>query len=245
MADVKRTTVKDELLVVGAGGLGCAVLPLLAAEGWALTVWDDDHVSLSNLQRQVLFRDEDLGKPKAEIAAKRVRALVPGARITPKVGRLSPENIAGEVGASRLVLDGSDNFATRFLVNDACVLERTPLIHGGILRFLGQVMAIVPGRTACYRCLFEAPPPEGSVPSCAEAGVLGALCGVVGAAMVEAASALLRGEAAEGGLLLYDALAARQRFVPLERDPGCAVCGDTPQITALEPEHYQSAEVVA
>lgn len=231
---MQKMTESGRLLVVGAGGLGCSLLPLLAAEGLEIELWDDDLVSLSNLQRQLLFRDVDIGKAKAEVAAERVEALLPGAKIRPRLERLTPENALEAVAAASLVLDGSDNFPTRFLVNDACVLSQTALVHGGILRFLGQVMTVLPGVTPCYRCLFEAPPPEGSVPSCAEAGVLGALCGVVASSMAEAALELLQGRRPEGGLLVHDALLGKERWLPLERDAGCRVCGDCPEITSLE-----------
>lgn len=227
-----------DVLVIGAGGLGCSVLPLLAAAGVSMRLVDDDVVSIGNLQRQLLYREEDVGRPKVEVAAARISRLCPGARIEPIRGRIAVENAFRLLEGVRLVVDGSDNFATRFLVNDACVLADTPLVHGAILRFTGQVLTVVPGQTACYRCLFEAPPPEGSVPSCAEAGVLGALCGVVGGWMARAARQILAGERPEGGLLVYDALAPRVRRVGLRRDEGCAVCGASPTIRRLEPVHY-------
>ena len=226
------------VLVIGAGGLGSSVLPLLARAGVPLVLLDDDVVSLSNLQRQLLFRTEDIGRPKVEAAAARLRELAPGVQVAPRRERLTTENALALVSGARLVVDGSDNFATRFLANDACVLSGTPLVHGGILRFTGQVLSVLPGATACYRCLFEAPPPEGSVPSCAEAGVLGALCGMVGSWMAEAALRILAGEAPRPGLLVYDALDGRVRRVGLGRDPGCAVCGDAPAIARLDPAHY-------
>lgn len=226
------------IVVIGAGGLGSSVLPLLAGAGVPLVVLDDDVVSLSNLQRQLLFRTEDVGRPKVEAAAARLHELHPGVRIEPRAERLTTENALALVGSAQLVVDGSDNFATRFLANDACVLTGTPLVHGGILRFTGQVLSVIPGETACYRCLFEAPPPDGSVPSCAEAGVLGALCGAVGSWMAEAALQLLAGGKPRPGLLVYDALDGRVRRVGLGRDPACAVCGDTPDLLRLDPARY-------
>ncbi|HWV39660.1 MAG TPA: HesA/MoeB/ThiF family protein [Vulgatibacter sp.] len=233
---------KKRALVIGAGGLGCAVLPLLARQGVEAVVLDDDTVSLSNLQRQLLFGTADLGRPKAEVAAERVRALVPGASIDARMERLTPERALELLAGVDVVVDGSDNFPTRFLVNDACVISGTPLVHGAILRFTGQVMAISPRETACYRCLFEAPPPAGVVPSCAEAGVLGALCGIVGAWMVWSALALLSGTETQDGLIVHDALAGSTRLVGLRRDPACAVCGDAPSIRTLTPERYVEAE---
>lgn len=239
------TVAQEGVLVVGAGGLGCSVLPLLAAAGIPATVVDDDVVSLSNLQRQLLFRTADVGRPKAEVAAARLAEMFPGARIEPRVARLGVDDALRWVGRARLVLDGSDNFATRFLLNDACVLAGRPLVHGAILRFTGQVLAVVPGATGCYRCLFEGPPPEGSVPSCAEAGVLGALCGRVGAWMAEAAFRILRGEPRPAGLLVHDALAGTTRRIGLPRDPRCTVCGERPAIRSLDEANYRPPSCAA
>jgi len=228
-----------DALVIGAGGLGCATLPLLAATGARIHLLDDDVVSLSNLQRQLLFRTEDVGRSKAEAAAERVCSLVPGARIRIGTGRITAENALELVGDAAVVLDGSDNFPTRFLVNDACVLAGTPLVHGGILRFTGQVLAVLPGQSACYRCLFEEAPPAGAVPSCAEAGVLGALCGLVGATMAQAAAQILEGRRDLGDtLVVHDALRGTTRPVALRRDPGCAVCGVAPEIRELREARY-------
>lgn len=230
---------KKRALVIGAGGLGCAVLPLLARAGCAIRLLDDDTVSLSNLQRQLLYGTADLGRPKAEAAAERVRALVPGASIEARLERLTPGTAPDLLRDVDVVVDGSDNFPTRFLVNDACVLAGIPLVHGAILRFTGQVMSIAPGETACYRCLFEEAPPAGLVPSCAEAGVLGALCGIVGAWMAWSAAAILAGGDAGDGLIVHDALAGTTRVVGLGRDPACAVCGDAPAIRSLDPARYE------
>ncbi|HLV59779.1 MAG TPA: HesA/MoeB/ThiF family protein [Fredinandcohnia sp.] len=228
----------ETVIVVGAGGLGCAVLPSLARLGRPIRVYDDDRVSLGNLQRQILFATADVGRPKAEVAAERVLALVPGARIEARVERLGVANLPAVLAEAALVVDGSDNFPTRFLVNDACVLAGVPLVHGGILRFTGQVMTVLPGRTACYRCLFEDLPPAGAVPSCAEAGVLGALCGIVGARMVEEARAILEGRPRGDALWVHDARNHRSRIVPLHRDLECAVCGEAPTIERLEAARY-------
>lgn len=233
---------KDEVLVVGAGGLGCATLPLLAARGIPVVVYDDDVVSLSNLQRQLLFRTEDVGRKKVEVAVERVRALVPGARIRGVAAKLTAATAEAAIEEAALVLDGSDNLPTRFLVNDACVLVRRPLVHGGILRFQGQVLAIVPGRTPCYRCLFEDLPPRGAVPSCSEAGVLGALCGVVGARMVEEALAVLAGEEVGGRIWIHDAATGASRWAGIGRDPACASCGEVPSIVALDEARYVERE---
>ena len=233
------------VLVIGAGGLGCSVLPLLAAADVPILLLDDDVVSLSNLQRQLLFRTADVGRPKVEAAAARLMEMNPGLRIEARTGRLDTDDALELVGGARLVLDGTDNFATRFLANDACVLTGTPLVHGAILRFTGQVLTVRPGHGGCYRCLFEAPPPEGSVPSCAEAGVLGALCGMVGSWMAEAAMRLLAGEEPAPGLLVHDAFDGRSRRIALPRDPACAVCGDAPTGRRLDPSHYVAPSCAA
>lgn len=230
---------KGWVIVVGAGGLGCATLPLLAAQGLPIRVFDDDVVSLDNLQRQLLFRTADVGRPKVEVAEERLRQLFPGVRVEGRAERLGPETLLEVLEDAALVLDGSDNFPTRFLMNDACVIAGRPLVHGGILRFSGQVMTILPGESACYRCLFEDLPPQGAVPSCSEAGVLGALCGIVGARMVEEARSVLRGEGRGDRLWVHDARAGKSRLVPLGRDEGCAVCGDAPEITELDASRYQ------
>lgn len=229
------------VIVVGAGGLGCAVLPLLAAQGRAIRVYDDDRVGLDNLQRQILFRTSDVGRPKVEVAVERLRHLLPGVRVEGREERLDASNLRAVLSEAALVVDGSDNFPTRFLVNDACILAGVPLVHGGILRFTGQVMTIRPGETACYRCLFEDLPPAGAVPSCSEAGVLGALCGIVGARMAEEARAVLEGRPRGGELWVHDARRQTSRIVPLGRDEGCAVCGDAPTIVELEAGRYVEA----
>lgn len=230
-------------LLIGAGGLGSPVSLALARAGVGLVVLDDDVVSLSNLQRQVLFRTADVGRPKAEVAARRLAAAVPGARVRAVHGRFTPATALDLTRGVDLVVDGSDNFPTRFLANDACVLAGRPLVHGGILGFTGQTLLVVPGASACYRCLFEAPPPAGSVPSCAEAGVLGALCGAVGGLMAGLAVRALAGDRSGAGVLtVLDALAGRTRAVAIGRDPGCAVCGDAPTIRTLEAERYREPE---
>ncbi len=227
------------VLLIGAGGLGSPVALALARAGAGLVILDDDVVSLSNLQRQVLFRTEDVGLPKAEVAAGRLAAVAPGARVRAVRGRFTAETALDLARAADLVVDGSDNFPTRFLANDACVLAGTPLVHGGILGFTGQTLLVDPGTSACYRCLFEAPPPAGSVPSCAEAGVLGALCGTVGGLMAGLAVRALGGDRATASVLtVLDVLGGRTRTVRIGRDPGCAVCGREPSIRTLEADRY-------
>jgi molybdopterin/thiamine biosynthesis adenylyltransferase len=214
-------------LVVGAGGLGGPAALVLAAAGARLVVVDDDAVESSNLNRQPLFGEADLGARKAVAAARRLSRLFPAARVEAIDGRFTPGNAGDLVRRADVVVDGSDNFATKFLANDAAVAAGRPLVHGGVLRYTAQVLTVVPGTTSCLRCLFEAPPQEGTVPSCAEAGVLGALAGFAGALMGAEAVRLLGGErgAHAGRLLVYEARAARARTVRVPRREGCPACG--------------------
>lgn len=169
------------VLVVGAGGLGTPVLQYLCAAGVGhITLYDHDVVERSNLQRQPLFRTDDLGKPKAEVAARALDGLNPDCTIDPRTKKLTGRNIKKAVESTHLTVEGSDNFETKFLVNDACVRAEIPVVIGGILRHRGHVLSVLPGDSPCYRCLFEGPPPEGKVPDCSEAGVLGPLAGTIG-----------------------------------------------------------------
>ncbi len=219
------------VLVVGAGGLGSPAALYLAAAGVGrIGLVDFDVVDLSNLQRQVLFSDADLGRPKVEAAAERLAALNPQVEIEPQRTRVGLGNVAGLVGDYDLVVDGTDNFPTRYLVHDACYYAGKPYVYGSIFRFDGQASLFLGGRGPCYRCLFPEPPPAGSVPSCAEAGVLGVLPGLIGS--IQAAEALkwllAAGESLLGRLLLVEALGMRFREIALRRDPGCPLCGEHP-----------------
>jgi molybdopterin/thiamine biosynthesis adenylyltransferase len=222
------TTLKAKsAVVVGAGGLGGPALLALAAAGVGrLVVVDGDAVETSNLARQPLFGEADLGARKAVAAAARLRRLFPAVEVEAHDLRLGAENAAFLASRGDVLLDGSDNFETKFLANDAALAAGRPLVHGGVLRYTAQLLTVVPGSTGCLRCLFEAPPPEGSVPSCAEAGVLGALAGFAGALMGAEAVRLLVGErgAYAGRLLVYEARGARSRSVPVRRRERCAGC---------------------
>ncbi len=223
------------VLVVGAGGLGSPVILYLAAAGiGTIGVVDDDTVDLSNLQRQVLHVTDRVGRPKADSAAQAVAALNPDVRVVPIRARLDKDNIRAILADYQVVADGSDNFPTRFLVNDACRLEGRTLISAAILRFDGQLSTFRPGGP-CYRCIYREPPPEGQIPSCAQAGVLGAVAGTLGALQAtEVVKEVLGiGESMAGRLLIYDALAVTFRTVRVPRDPGCPLCGDHPTITDL------------
>ena len=223
------------VLVVGAGGLGCPLVLYLAAAGvGTIGVVDDDVVELSNLQRQVAHTDARVGQPKAASLAASARAINPAAVIEPHAVRLTAANAAALVSAYDLVCDGSDNFPTRFLLNDACVLAGKTLVSAAVLRFDGQLATFKPGGP-CYRCLYTAPPPDGLVPTCGEAGVLGAVVGVMGS--LQAAEALKEiigiGDTLAGRLLIWDALGARFRTIALPRDPACPACGEHPSIHDL------------
>lgn len=219
------------VLVIGAGGLGSPLLLYLAAAGiGTLGIVDDDTVSVSNLQRQVLHGTEDVGRKKTESAAVAIAGLNPHVRVIEHTERLTPQNADALIGAYDLVADGSDNFDTRFLVNDTCYRLKKTLVTAAILRFDGQLSTFKPWQGAphpCYRCVFPEPPPPGSVPACSEAGVLGALGGVMGSLQaLEVVKELLDlGDSLSGRLLLYDALRGDVRTVKLRRDPACKLCG--------------------
>lgn len=234
----------SRVLVVGAGGLGSPLILYLAAAGvGTIGVVDDDVVDLSNLQRQVLHGAAAIGSPKVDSAVRAVAALNPDVRVVPIRARLDKDNIAAIVADYQVVADGSDNFPTRFLVNDACRLAGKTLVSGAILRFDGQLSTYRPGGP-CYRCIYREPPPEGSVPTCSSAGVLGAMAGTVGSLQAtEVVKELLGiGETMAGRLLIYDALAVAFRVVRVPRDPGCPLCGDHPTITDLS-GHGSTAHV--
>ncbi len=215
------------MLVVGAGGLGGPALLALGAAGVGrLTVVDDDAVETSNLNRQPLYGEADLGARKAAAAARRLERLYPGIRVEARDQRFDADSAMDLVLAADVVLDGSDNFPTKFLLSDAAVMAGRPLVHAGVLRYTAQLLTVMPGRTGCLRCLFEEPPPEGSVPSCAAAGVLGPLAGMTGALMAGEALRLLAGErgAYAGRLVVFEARPSRTRVVVVRRRPGCPAC---------------------
>ena len=226
------------VLVVGAGGLGSPALLYLAAAGVGrIGIVDDDVVDRSNLQRQVAHRDRDVGTAKAVSAARAVRERNPDVTVETHELRLHGGNARELLRGYDVVLDGADNFETRYLVNDAAFLERVPVVHGSVHRFEGQVTVFAPGEGPCYRCLFPSPPPPGSVPSCAQAGVLGVLPGTIGT--VQATEAIKRltglGDPLVGRLLRYDALGMRWSELRLPREPSCPLCGDAPSITEVAP----------
>ncbi|MCF3945280.1 molybdopterin-synthase adenylyltransferase MoeB [Acidiphilium sp. AL] len=220
------------VLIVGAGGLGSPAALYLAAAGVGrIGIVDHDVLELSNLQRQVIHTVEGLGAPKVEGAAEALRRINPEILLRPIRARVTAETVDDLVGEHDIVLDGTDNFATRFLVADACVRARRTLVSAAVLRFEGQISTFKPHAgpdCPCYRCLYPEPPPPGMVPSCSEAGVLGPVTGVMGTLQAtEAMKEILGiGTSLAGRLLLWDALDARFRMIAIPRDPNCAVCGN-------------------
>ncbi|HEY6378371.1 MAG TPA: molybdopterin-synthase adenylyltransferase MoeB [Candidatus Dormibacteraeota bacterium] len=231
----QRRLLESRVLILGVGGLGSPVATYLAASGVGrLGLVDGDRVDLSNLQRQVLFPDAAVGQPKAEVAAERCRALNPDIDVVPHQLTLGRDNAMALFEQYDLVIDGTDNFQTRYLANDAAYLLGKPLVHGSIFRFEGQISDFVPGQ-GCYRCLYPEPPPPGLVPACRQAGVLAALPGVIGTIQAVEALKLLTGAGRPlvGRLLLHDALAMTFREVRLRHNPACALCGSHPSIREL------------
>jgi len=237
----QKKLLNSKVLVIGAGGLGSPVLMYLGAAGvGTLGVVDDDLVDLSNLQRQIVHTTGRVGVPKVQSAAEALKSINPDVKVIQHNERITAANALDLMAQYDLVTDGSDNFATRFLVNDAAYFAKIPLVSGAILRFDGQLATFknFPGGHQdgpCYRCIFRAPPPPGQIPSCSQAGVLGALCGTVGSLQAtEIIKELLGvGESLSGSLLIYEALATQFRTIAVKRDPGCPLCGDAPTITDL------------
>ena len=227
---------RAKVLVIGAGGLGSPALLYLAAAGiGCLGVADGDKVDLSNLQRQVLHFTPDVGKGKTQSTREKILAINPEVRVVEHPEYLNAANIERVLSGYDFIVEGCDNFATKFLVNDACVLLRKPYSHAGMLRFEGQTMTVLPGESRCYRCLFREPPPPGSVPNCADAGILGMLAGTMGTLQAtEAVKYVLGlGQLLTDRLLVYDTLSMRFREIRGKRDPACPVCGNHPTITEL------------
>lgn len=232
---------RGRVLCVGAGGLGSPAIQFLAAAGvGTLGIVDYDKVDLSNLQRQTIHAG-NVGKSKARSAAEFVARLNPDVKTTVYEEALTAENARAIVRQYDFIVDGSDNFATRYLVNDACLLESRPFSHGAVLRFEGQILTVVPGQGPCYRCIFPEAPPPGMVPGCQEAGVLGALPGIV--ASIQASEALKfllgKGDLIVGRLLRIDALRMAFDALRVRRNPACPACGDAPVLKELVQENYQ------
>ncbi len=225
-----------KVLCVGAGGLGSPALLYLAAAGvGTLGVIDFDVVDESNLQRQVIHGQSDIGRPKAESARDSIAEINPYVNVVLFEEQLDVDNVMEIFSQFDLIVDGTDNFATRYMVNDACVLLGKPYVWGSIFRFDGQASVFWAEHGPCYRCLYPDPPPPGMVPSCAEGGVLGVLCASIGSIQVNEAIKLITGvgESLSGRLMIYDALEMSYRSVKVRKDPECAICGKNPTITEL------------
>jgi len=232
----QRKLLRSRVLLIGAGGLGSPTALYLAAAGvGTIGLMDADVVDITNLQRQVLHTTADVGRPKVESGARTLKALNPDVNVIALPTRLNVDNAMDVIADYDVVIDGSDNFSTRHLVNDACFLAGKPHVHGSIFQFEGMASVFAPNQGPCYRCLYPTPPPAGLVPSCAEAGVLGVLPGIVGVIQATEAVKLLLslGEPLIGRLLTYDALGMRFREVRLRRDPNCPLCGMSPSIKDL------------
>jgi molybdopterin/thiamine biosynthesis adenylyltransferase/rhodanese-related sulfurtransferase len=230
----QQKLLNSKVLLIGAGGLGSPAAYYLASAGvGTLGIVDSDVVDLSNLQRQILHTTDRIGESKVSSAKRTLEALNPDVKVVGYEERLTAANIDRIIEGYDVVIDGADNFPTRYLLNDASVKHRIPVVHGSIFRFEGQVTVFKPGEGPCYRCLFPQPPPPELAPSCAEGGVLGVLPGVIGSIQATEALklALGIGEPLVGRLLLYDALSGEFEEMKLRRDPDCPVCGESPTIT--------------
>ncbi len=229
-----------KVLVIGAGGLGSPIAFYLAAAGiGTLGIVDDDTVDISNLQRQILHFTPDLGRPKVDSAKDKLRQINPDVEVNTYRERVVPATVLDLIKDYDFVIEGTDNFPAKFLINDACILGEKPFSQGGILRFDGQTMTHVPG-SACYRCVFHSPPPAGTIPSCSEAGVLGVVAGMLGT--IQAAEALRYilgiGELLTDRVMFFNAMNMDFRTVTVERNPDCPVCGNAPTVTELLDENY-------
>ena len=233
----QRKLLDAKVLCIGAGGLGSPAAMYLAAAGvGTLGIVDFDRVDLTNLQRQLLHDTEDVGRPKVDSAAERLGGINPEVLVVKHNVVLSSDNATEILGQYDIVVDGSDNFPVRYLVNDATQMLGKPLVYGSIFQFDGQASVFLPGpETPCYRCLFPEPPPPGTVPSCAEGGVFGVLPGIIGSIQAVEAIKLITGigEPLAGRLLLFDALEMDFTTVKLRWDPNCPVCGKDPTVTEL------------
>ena len=231
----QRKLINAKVLIIGAGGLGSPSAVYLALAGvGTIGIVDFDVVEVSNLQRQILHHNDDVGRPKVMSAQDSLHAYNPDVNVVVHETRISSENAMEIIEQYDIVINGADNFPARYLVNDACYLLGKPLVDGSILIFDGQATVFMPG-SGCYRCLFPTPPPPGMVPNCAEAGVLGALTGLVGSIQATEALKLILGigESLKSRLLLIDALAMDFREVRMKRNPACPLCGENPTVTGL------------
>ena len=239
----QKKLLNASVLIIGAGGLGAPAALYLAAAGvGTIGIVDADEVDLSNLQRQVIHTTNDVGKAKVKSAAETMEAINPDVTVKTYRTFVDSSNIMDLIKDYDFIIDGTDNFPAKFLINDACVMADKPFSHAGIIRFKGQLMTYVPGEGPCYRCVFKNPPPKDAVPTCKQAGVIGAMGGVIGSLQaMEAIKYIIgKGDLLTGKLLTYDALKMEFHTIKLPKDDHCAVCGDEPTITELI--DYEQAE---
>ena len=233
----QKKLLNAKVLIIGAGGLGAPAAMYLAAAGvGTIGIVDADEVDLSNLQRQIIHATEDVGKPKVQSAKETMNKMNPDVTVNTYHEFVSSENILDLIKDYDFILDGTDNFPAKFLINDACVMAKKPFSHAGIIRFKGQLMTYVPGEGPCYRCVFKTPPPKDAVPTCKQAGVIGAMGGVIGSLQaMEAVKYILGvGDLLTGYLLTFDAITMEFRKIRLPSNTkNCAVCGENPTITEL------------
>ncbi|MDR0722170.1 MAG: molybdopterin-synthase adenylyltransferase MoeB [Treponema sp.] len=234
----QKRLMEGRVLIIGAGGLGAPAAMYLAAAGvGTIGIADADVVELSNLQRQIIHSTGDIGKPKVQSAQETMQAMNPDGEVVSYHEWINSTNITDIINDKNydFIIDGTDNFPIKFLINDACVMQGKPFVHGGIIRFRGQLLTYIPGKGPCYRCVFQNPPPPDKVPTCRQAGVLGVMGGIIGTLQAtEALKYLLGLEGLLSGFILtYDALAMEFRKVKLSVNPQCPVCGTTPSITTL------------
>lgn len=224
------------VLIVGAGGLGSPAAFYLAAAGiGTIGLIDNDVVDISNLQRQIIHFTKDINEPKVDSAAEKMKALNPDVQVKTYKELIRADNVMDIIGEYDFVVDGTDNFATKFLINDACVFGKIPFSHGAILRFAGQTMTVKPWESACYRCVFNEPPPPDAVPSCSEAGVLGAIAGMLGTIQTTEVLKFVTGsgDLLTNTLLTFNAKNMDFRKIKLKRQKNCPICGENPTVTEL------------
>lgn len=234
------------VLIVGAGGLGSPIALYLAAAGvGTIGIIDPDTVDLSNLHRQVIHHTSDLERPKVTSAQEKIAALNPEVKVLPYIEYLNAKNALDLFGDYDYIIDGTDNFPVKYLINDAAYFAKKPFIHGGILRFEGQLFTIIPSESACYRCIFPEPPSTGVIPTCQEAGVLGTLAGLIGTLQATEVLKLILGIGVPltNRILSYDALRTSFREIPIRKNPDCPLCGTHPTITKLEMEVQEACDL--
>ncbi|MBI5417900.1 HesA/MoeB/ThiF family protein [Candidatus Poribacteria bacterium] len=231
-----------KVLIVGVGGLGSSCIHALAQAGVKnISIVDKDILDISNLHRQIIYRFEDENQPKVFLAAKYIKEKFPSIEIKPYNTEINKNNIAIFLEQYDIIIDGSDNFQTKFLLNDACFFYKKIFITASVIRFEGQILSVIPGKSTCLRCIFFSPPPDGLVPTCQEAGVLGTLPGMFG--MLEAMEAIRYISQKKmlyiNSLFTYNALEIKGRIIPFNRNPECPICGNSPEITNLQNDSYE------